>query len=67
MNPRVLTERQYDVLLGASRGETSDDTARRLNVTRSTIKDHRKAVLDRLGARDMCDATGIAIRRGMLP
>ena len=64
---RVLSPRQFDVLYGGSHGETVDDTARRLGLGRDTVKEHRKAMLDKLGARDMAAAVGIAIRRGVLP
>lgn len=67
MNRRVLTGRQYDVLYGASKGETVSDTARRLGIGYETVKEHRKAAAVKLGARNMFDATGIAIRRGLLP
>lgn len=63
----VLTARQYAVLYHGSRGETVAGTARRLGIGRDTVREHRKAMRERLGARNMADATGIAIRRGMLP
>lgn len=67
MTRRVLTERQWDVLYGASHGETAAETAERLKIAVDTVKDHRKALLERLEARSMAEATGAAIRRGVLP
>ena len=67
MSDRVLTARQWDVLYGAAHGETAVATARRLRIAENTVKDHRKALLERLEARNMAEATAFAMLRGVLP
>ncbi len=66
MNRLVLSQRQWDVLYGASRGETAAQTAERLRIGYDTVREYRKIVRLKLDARTMTEATAFAIRDGVI-
>jgi DNA-binding NarL/FixJ family response regulator len=55
-----------DVLASASRGRTELQTARELDVSRSTVKSVRAAALVRLGVANVTEAVAVLARRGEL-
>jgi len=59
--------RTLEYLRGAAAGETQAETAARLVVTEEAVKDARRRIIARLGARNMAHAVAIAYRRGLLP
>ena len=61
-----LSPRLRDVLDGACRGETTTATARRLHVSPNTVKNHRRVLLEVLGARTIAEAVHNAHRWGLL-
>ncbi len=63
----TLTAREHDVLLLLSSGLSNDEIARRLVVSRATVKCHVASVLAKLGARSRLQAVVAAFHTGMVP
>lgn len=62
-----LTAREREILAGAAEGETAAQTGARLFLSSETVKDYRKRVIAKLGARNGTHAVVLALRRGLLP
>jgi DNA-binding CsgD family transcriptional regulator len=62
-----LTDRETEILEGVAEGETAVQTGKRLYLSSETVKDYRKPVIAKLGARNPPHAAAAAIRRGLLP
>jgi DNA-binding CsgD family transcriptional regulator len=60
-----LTVIELEVLAGAARGESVAASAKRLHRSCGTVKHHRAAVLDKLGAKNMVEAVRLAYERGI--
>lgn len=57
VSPRVLlSDRQTEILILVGKGLTSKEIARTLSISPSTVDNHVKAAVDRLGARNRLDA-----------
>lgn len=65
-SPVQLTNQQTSVLVGLAHGESPEDTARRLCVSSSTVRTHRRAAYKRLGARTAGQAIALAMTYGLL-
>jgi PAS domain S-box-containing protein len=61
-----LTPRQREVLQLLGAGESTDQIAAELHVSRDTARNHVRAILQRLGARSRLEAVAIAHRDGLL-
>jgi DNA-binding NarL/FixJ family response regulator len=61
-----LTPRELEVLKLVAEGQTSDEIAALLSISRKTVDRHRANILDKLGMRDRVDVTRYAIRRGLV-
>jgi DNA-binding NarL/FixJ family response regulator len=61
-----LTPRELEVLKLVAEGQTSDEIAALLSISRKTVDRHRANILDKLGMRDRVDLTRYAIRRGLV-
>ncbi len=61
-----LGPREWDVLIGGARGESVEETARRLHYSYASIKFHRASLLRRLGARSFPHAVALAFANGLL-
>jgi DNA-binding NarL/FixJ family response regulator len=61
-----LSPREVEVLGGVMQGESNEEIARRLFVSRQTIKTHMANVLRKLEARDRAHAVAIALHRGLV-
>jgi DNA-binding CsgD family transcriptional regulator len=59
--PCIVSEIELDVLIGAARGESSAQTARRLMRSEQTIKTHRKRLINRMGVTNIVHAVAVAI------
>jgi DNA-binding CsgD family transcriptional regulator len=57
---------QMSVLIGAARGERSEETAARLHIADGTVKSTRVRVLRRLEARTITHAVAIAVTAGWI-
>jgi DNA-binding NarL/FixJ family response regulator len=62
----VLTARQQEILILVSRGLTSKEIARNLDISERTVKDHIALIFDRLGAVNRPDAISRAVARGLI-
>lgn len=62
----TLTARQTDVIGLVARGLTTPQIAYLLDISQPTVKEHRKAVLKNLGARNPAHAVAIAMRERLI-
>jgi DNA-binding CsgD family transcriptional regulator len=63
----TLTPRENEVLLLTARGHRTPEVAGRLFITEHTIKDHRKKILSKTGAKNMASVVNRHISNGDLP
>jgi DNA-binding CsgD family transcriptional regulator len=63
--PFGLTKAEIRVLIHAAAGYTTEQTARILVVDPETVKTHRAAAADRLGARGTTNAVALALIYGV--
>jgi DNA-binding CsgD family transcriptional regulator len=61
-----LSPRHKEVLIHAAHGLECKESARLAGLSPETIKDHRKAAMDRIGATNITQAVAIAIRTGVI-
>jgi len=61
-----LTPRERQVVQLIAEGQTSDEIARTLVISRKTVDHHRASILDKLGMRNGAELTRYAIRRGLV-
>lgn len=61
-----LSPREVQVLRAVAHGETVDQIARRLYVTRTTVKTHLGNAYSKLGAHNSNSAVWAALRLGIL-
>ena len=64
--PTALSKRQQEVLIGVSKGLTSDQIAKDLGISTSAVKQHITAACEKLGAASRAEAAIIAARRNLL-
>ena len=62
-----LSQREQDVVYGASCGLTNKEIARSLKLSPETVKDYMSSAQRKLGARDRAMAVAQAIRHRLLP
>lgn len=65
-DPRDLTDREMQVLIGMAAGKSNEEIGKTLYLTLNTIKTHTKTLLRKLGARDRTNAVHIAHENGIL-
>lgn len=58
----VLSQREVEVLVSIRNGWTSDEIARRLGISTSTVNKHVNGILRKLGARSRAQAAGLLDR-----
>jgi DNA-binding NarL/FixJ family response regulator len=61
-----LTARELEVVKLIAEGNTSEEIAAELVLSKKTVERHRANVLDKLGMRNRVDLTRYAIRRGLV-
>jgi DNA-binding NarL/FixJ family response regulator len=61
-----LTEREHQVLLGASKGATDKEIAAELNISLNTVKTHMRNILAKLQVRTRREASKAAQAKGLL-
>lgn len=64
--PRVLTEREHEVLTAMSHGRTNAEIAATLRVSQATVKVYAQHVFLKLRTRDRAQAVAAAFRDGLL-
>jgi DNA-binding NarL/FixJ family response regulator len=62
----ALTDREIDLLYGIALGETHKESGERMFLSPDTIKDYRKRIIAKLGAKGMCNAVALAIGNGII-
>jgi DNA-binding CsgD family transcriptional regulator len=62
----VLTNRQREVLYHIAFGLTANEIAATLGIAYDTVKDHTKAIHEKLGVNHNYQAVGIAFERGLI-
>jgi DNA-binding NarL/FixJ family response regulator len=63
----TLTERELDVLACLVRGDTVPQCARRLNLSPSTVDNHKTRIMGKLDVHRMIDLVRLAIKRRLVP
>ena len=61
-----LTEREMQVLLGMSQGQSNSEIGRELFLSEDTIKTHARRLFSKLGARDRAHAVALGLRHSLL-
>ena len=64
--PNELTTRHVEVLRYSAQGHEIKEIAKLMGLSRETVKDHRQAIYNRLGASNIPHAVAIAGRMGLL-
>jgi DNA-binding CsgD family transcriptional regulator len=64
--PTILDRRELDVLTLMADGRRRDEIAERLGLTTRSLRELRRGLMAKLGARTDQHATAIAFRRGLL-
>jgi DNA-binding NarL/FixJ family response regulator len=60
-----LTAREKEILRFVAEGHSNQQIARSLLISTSTVKNHIRAILSKLGVSDRTQAAVLAIRAGM--
>lgn len=61
-----LTDQEIVVLYGIASGETTAQTAARVFLATDTVKEYRKKIVAKLGAKNSANAVAIAIGSGII-
>jgi DNA-binding NarL/FixJ family response regulator len=62
----MLTKRELEIVKMIAEGNTSEEIAAALSISRKTVDRHRANVLAKLGMRNRVELTRYAIRRGLV-
>jgi two-component system, NarL family, response regulator YdfI len=63
---RALTPRELEILEMLAEGLSNQAIARRLHISRYTVKFHVASLLDKLGAASRTEAVTLGVRRGLI-
>ena len=70
MSPEVasaeLTNRQHEVLALLADGVRAQEIAARLGLSETTVRNHIRSILSRLGCHSQLEAVALARRQGLL-
>jgi PAS domain S-box-containing protein len=61
-----LTARQHEILAHVANGESTDQIAAQLHLSRETVRNHIRHILRRLGAKSRLEAVAVARREEIL-
>ena len=61
-----LTDRQLEILAAATRGLTTSDIARQLDISVSCVLKHFTVIFEKLGVANRTEAVALALDRQML-
>ena len=62
----MLTDRELEVLLSASRGERNKEIAYKLGITERTVKAHLQSIYQKFGVDSRAAAVAVAAQKGLL-
>lgn len=62
----VLSARECEVLALVVRGDSNQEIAEELGITRNTVKNHLRSILAKLGARNRAQAAAYAVSHGLV-
>ena len=62
----LLTERQFEVLIGLAQGKSTKEIGSELGLSSKTVDVHRARIMARLNINDIASLTRLAIRAGLL-
>jgi DNA-binding NarL/FixJ family response regulator len=62
-----LTNRETEILTSIADGESTDEIATHLRISRLTVQSHVKSILAKLGVHSKVEAVTVAWRRGLIP
>jgi DNA-binding NarL/FixJ family response regulator len=62
----TLTPRELEIVKLVAEGNTTDEIAETLVISKKTVENHRSHILEKLGMRDRVELTRYAIRRGLV-
>src|SRR5262245_36721761 len=65
-SPARLSPREIEVLQLLAEGLTTNELARRLNLSVNTVRNHVQSILTRTGAHSKLEAVAIALREGII-
>jgi DNA-binding NarL/FixJ family response regulator len=66
LGDEALTSKEVEVLARVAGGNRNRHIGRPLFISEDTVKSHLKQIMQKLGARDLTNALGIALRRGFI-
>jgi two-component system response regulator NreC len=61
-----LTQREQEILVALASGESSDDIANRLSISKHTVARHRENLMRKLGLHNRSELVKYAIRKGLI-
>ena len=61
-----LTEREQEILVALASGESSDEIAARLSISKHTVARHRENLMRKLGLHNRGELVKYAIRKGLI-
>jgi len=61
-NGRALTEREREVVRRIAEGDTTDQIAERLFISRTTVDTHVRKAMGRMGAKNRAHLIALALR-----
>ena len=64
--PAVLTERQQEILHSATRGLTTEDIAKQLDISVSCVLKHFSSIFRKLDVTNRSEAIAVALRKSLL-
>jgi len=65
-SPRLLSDREMEVLRLTAEGHSAPEIGRRLYLSAATVKTHLQRIYEKLGVTDRAAAVAEAMRRGLL-
>jgi len=65
--PRILTDRQLEILVHVARGRTNRQVGEVLGISERTVRNHLRTISRKLAASDRTHAVVLAIEHGWIP
>jgi DNA-binding NarL/FixJ family response regulator len=65
--PRLLTDRQLEILVHVARGQTNRRIGEELGISERTVRNHMRTITKKLSTTDRTHAVVLAIGNGWIP